>query len=333
MTMQVGSKSPKYQYCCVDQSALAHWLSTKIAPYVDERLPPCMSPDQVTYLAALFAVTMTIGVYLTPSGWTTFMLPVWGGMSWMYCILDHVDGVRARNLGRSSAWGEFLDHGIDSGVVSLVVVSILMCGAAKEVNAITAVFFLCTVGLATVMVWLGQYTSGRLSLPVLGPVEGVFVASMYMLACMFSTLNRGLSFEVLPGLLVMDVVLIVVSTVILGAVAWRSIRAPRDMRFALPFLIGCLLMISTVASNVSSLFLVLWLSALGTMHHAAVIIVAHLMQSTISPGYQVSVVIFPLIVFVFFWLSLPGADWLWVVPCCVAISLIRVWVQARQYLY
>ena len=53
------------------------------------------------------------GILLTPPAIRLALAPVWVALLWAYCILDHVDGCRARRRGASSPWGECLDHGRD----------------------------------------------------------------------------------------------------------------------------------------------------------------------------------------------------------------------------
>lgn len=332
MVMQLNRGNKDYQYRCVDRSILARWLSVKVAPRVDAFIPPNLSANQITVFAALFAIGMTSSIALAPPDWVSGMPIVGAFLLLMYCILDHVDGYRARKMGHSSAWGEFLDHSVDSGVVSLVALTILMCGPAKEVDALIAIYFITSLTLATVTLWTEQYTTGQLRLPTIGPVEGIFVTALYMLSCMFPYMNESLAAEVFPGISRIEVALFAISTVILGLVAYRLISTPGTARLIWPFLFLCSLVLGTVACRPEALFLSVGVLAFSTLNHSSTIILAGLMRATISFQHQALLIIFPTALLGASLLNLSVIDWLWLIPFCIAVNTIRVWVAALRAL-
>jgi phosphatidylglycerophosphate synthase len=332
MLMQSSPGPYTYQYHCVDRSKLTRWLSVKVAPYIDACISPEISPNQITVSAALFAIGMVSSIALTPPSWASAMLPLCAFLLLMYCILDHVDGYRARKMGHSSAWGEFLDHGVDSGVVSLVGMSILICSPVKEVDPLIATYFITSLTLATVMLWVQQYTTGSLNLPAIGPVEGIFTTALYMLACMFPYINQSLAVEVFPGVSRIEVALVVISSVILGLVTYRLISVAHTVRLIWPFLLLCILVLSTVHYRPAALFVSVSVLAFSTLYHASTIIFAHLTQTAISFQHKVLLLSFPAVLFETSLLNQSLIHWLWLLPICISVNTIRVWVVALRAL-
>jgi phosphatidylglycerophosphate synthase len=332
MVMQSIAGSGSYQYCCIDRSILARWLSVKVAPRIDACIPANFSANQITIFAALFAIAMVSSIAFAPPRWAAGMPPFCAFLLLMYCILDHVDGYRARKTGHSSAWGEFLDHGVDSGVVSLVALTILMCGAGQGVDALIAIFFMTSLTLATVMLWTEQYKTGQLRLPMLGPVEGIFVTVLYLLSCMFPYMNQSLAAEMFPGISRIEVTLLVISAVVLGVATYRLISIPGMVRLTGPFLLLCSLLLGSVAWRPEALFLSVSVLALSTLSHASTIIFARLTQTTLSFPHQALLILFPMAVFGASLLNLSISHWLWLIPGCIAVNTIRVWVAALRIL-
>ena len=83
-----------------------------------------MSPNQVTYLSALVTLAGLVLLAVAPAGWLTGV-----GVSVALALayaLDSADGQLARVQGRSSLFGEWLDHMIDSVKVVALHVAVLI---------------------------------------------------------------------------------------------------------------------------------------------------------------------------------------------------------------
>ena len=171
--------SGTYVYRCVDRSCLSAWIARRVAPPVERWLPPAWSANAITALGAGLVWVLLAGVLAVPATWRAGLAPLWVALLWGYCVLDHVDGCRARRLRSSSAWGEFLDHGLDAWHASMVVIVAAVVSSAA-VRPWLAVATVAATGLATVATWLEQRWRGELFLDQIGPVEGVLVVGIYL---------------------------------------------------------------------------------------------------------------------------------------------------------
>ena len=316
-----------YTYHCNDRSALARWISVKVAPHVDAWIPSTITPNQITASAASLAIAMTVILYLTPSDWSIAALPSGAFLIMTYCILDHVDGQRARRLKRSTPWGEFLDHGVDAGVVGLVASAVLMSGPAKDIAPQYSVYFISSLGIATLTLWGEQYMTGQLNLPRIGPVEGVFFSAFYMLACMLPEINI-LSYQIVEHVSGIEALLIVISTAILGAAVYRLVTITGVARQVWPFLMTFALV--SIAAAVHPKMQALWMIilALSILNHASLIIFAHLARApqVYRHGLLIITAAFLLPGILIF--STTQFFWVALTPCFLATSTARTWHSA-----
>lgn len=177
---QEPSPGLPYSYRCVDHSRLTAWISAQVAPRVERRLPADWSANTVTRLGSGLMWGLLGGVLIVDSPWRESLAPLWVALLWSYCVLDHVDGCRARRRRTSSAWGEFLDHGLDAWHGCIAVFALGMMGLAVRPGVLVAT--LAGVGLATLVTWLEQKLRGTFTLGRLGPVEAVLAAGFFLLA-------------------------------------------------------------------------------------------------------------------------------------------------------
>jgi phosphatidylglycerophosphate synthase len=171
---------PPYRYRCDDRSWLTGFISARIAPRVEAWLPAGWSANAITLLGSALIVTLLVGVAGVASPEREHLAPVWVALLWGYCLLDHVDGCRARRRRSSSPWGEFLDHALDAwhGGIAVFVVGVM---GGNAVHAATVVVTIAAVALATVVTWQEQKIRGEFSLAAIGPVEAVLAAGVYLL--------------------------------------------------------------------------------------------------------------------------------------------------------
>ena len=174
-----GPAGPPYCYRCTDRSWLTAVISAKLAPRLEPWLPAAWSANAITWAGSALMWLLLAGVFLSPSPWREHLAPLWVALLWSYCVLDHVDGCRARRRRASSAWGEFLDHGLDAWHVGITVLVVGAMGGDAVRPAVVAATLAC-VGLATAVTWLEQKLRGHFTLGALGPVEAVLVAGCYL---------------------------------------------------------------------------------------------------------------------------------------------------------
>jgi uncharacterized membrane protein YdjX (TVP38/TMEM64 family)/phosphatidylglycerophosphate synthase len=176
-----GESLPPYVYCCVDHSALTAWIARVVAQPVERMLPPTWSANTVTGLGSGLMWGLLAGVLLMPAGVRDRFGWLWALLLGGYCVLDHVDGCRARRLGTSGAWGEYLDHALDAWHGAIMVVAMASVSYPAVRPGVTAVT-LAGAGIATVATWLDQKWRSEIHLGRIGPVEAVGVACLYLLS-------------------------------------------------------------------------------------------------------------------------------------------------------
>lgn len=137
------------------------------------------SANAITWLGSAMMWLLLAGVVLTPQALRVLLAPLWVALLWSYCLLDHVDGCRARLRRSSSAWGEFLDHAHDAWHGAIAVFSIgALGGGAMHPGVI--VITIASVGLATMVTWLEQRIRGEFFLSAIGPVEGIVAVGVFL---------------------------------------------------------------------------------------------------------------------------------------------------------
>ncbi|MEY2881942.1 MAG: CDP-alcohol phosphatidyltransferase, partial [Verrucomicrobiota bacterium] len=154
-------------------------ISNHLAPRIEAWLPSAWSANAITWLGSALMWLLLAGVLLAPAPWRESLAPLWVALLWTYCVLDHVDGCRARRRRASSAWGEFLDHGLDAWHVGITVLVVGAMGGDALRPAVVAATLACA-GLATAATWLEQKLRGHFTLGALGPVEAVLAAGIYL---------------------------------------------------------------------------------------------------------------------------------------------------------
>lgn len=170
---------PPYVYCCVDRSALTAWIARVIAPRVERLLPERWSANTITGVGSGLMWVLLAGVVAAPAGLRERLGLIWAALLCAYCVLDHVDGCRARLRRTSGAWGEYLDHALDAWHTAILVVVLVVVGG-PAVRPGVAALALAAAGIATVATWLDQKWRGELRLGHLGPVEAVVLGCLYL---------------------------------------------------------------------------------------------------------------------------------------------------------
>ncbi|PTX96625.1 CDP-alcohol phosphatidyltransferase family protein [Opitutus sp. ER46] len=177
-----GPAAPAYAYRCHDRSLLVPWISRGPAAWLHRQVPAGVSANALTVFGSVVMWVTAAAAWLTPPGWRETLAPVWVAGMWFYCVLDHVDGQRARAKGTSCALGEFLDHALDAWNVGLVIGVTALMGPGGPHATAAVLGLLAAASFATVATWLEQRERGAIYLGRVGPVEGVAVAGIYQLA-------------------------------------------------------------------------------------------------------------------------------------------------------
>jgi phosphatidylglycerophosphate synthase len=176
-TFTYGRPRP-YRYHCVDRSRLTAWIATQVAPPIEARLYAGWSANTVTWLGSGLMWVLLTGVLICPSPLREQLAPFWVALLWGYCLLDHVDGCRARSRHSSSPWGEFLDHGLDAYHGAIAVIAVASMGDAVRPGILTLAT--AGVGIVTAATWIEQRLRGTFTLAAIGPVEAVMAAGCYI---------------------------------------------------------------------------------------------------------------------------------------------------------
>lgn len=190
-----------YQYRSVDKSPISRYVLRPYWEWVTRTwIPIWMAPNLVTLLgtSAMF-LSFAIAVIWNPSLGPSDHMPrilhfIFAGCLWFYSTLDNVDGKQARRTGSSSPLGELFDHGCDSLVTGLgLITQLASLGIGQTKYGLVSILlaFWCFY-LPT---WEEYYT-GVLHLGVInGPTEGILLfCAMYLSTGLFGSSMWQLSF-------------------------------------------------------------------------------------------------------------------------------------------
>ncbi len=158
---------------------LAAWISRALAPPLQARIPSGITANHVTVIGTLLLWVAVAAMLGAPAALRPLLALPALGLMWLYCVLDHVDGLHARIRRTSSPLGEYLDHALDAWNVAGVI-AIIAAVAGPAVAPFTLAVMLAAGGTAAAATWLEQRESGEIHLGRIGPVEGVFVAGLYL---------------------------------------------------------------------------------------------------------------------------------------------------------
>ncbi len=269
---------PTYEYRCEDASVIAPWISRCLATRIHAVLPRALSANHITFLGSVIVFVCGVAVWALPSA-----LPfAWFGpvalLIWIYCVLDHVDGCRARAFGTSGPVGEFLDHSLDAG--NTFIISALVLACRPTAPWIAALIFAASA-LVVAATWCEQHTRRSIRLPLLGPVEGVVLSILFMLSQYIPALREAWVYPAFAGLTVFDLL-------VLAGAAGMFLSAASSAREALPAQSALSTLaalgaigVTLVALLPSALPLVGLILGAATFEYAARVIAAHLNRAAL----------------------------------------------------
>jgi phosphatidylglycerophosphate synthase len=111
--MQEQLPPPEYAYRCDDRSVLLPLLNRFILEPMKNVVPESIHPNLITLAAFFLTLVSLVLVLVFPSDAPG--IGVAGGLCiLLYLILDNFDGKQAKRTGKSSAVGEYFDHGLDT---------------------------------------------------------------------------------------------------------------------------------------------------------------------------------------------------------------------------
>ena len=170
-----------YEYRCTDKSLLTKWISKEIAPRLERIFPASLSANAITVLGTalvlIAGLTASAQASRSPLGWCVAAAL----LIWAYCLLDHVDGCRARARGTSGPVGEFLDHSLDAANIFIIAYLVLAAGRSGTHAPELDILLNTSCAVVTIATWCEQHSAREIRLPALGPVEGVFAAALFLL--------------------------------------------------------------------------------------------------------------------------------------------------------
>lgn len=265
-----------YEYRCIDDSALTGWISRHLAPRIEKGLPAGLSANAITLLGTALVLVAGLAAATLPPASTGLWCGGAAVLIWLYCLLDHVDGCRARARGTSGPLGEFLDHSLDAANIFVVAAVFLAAGRSGEAAPVLDLLLITSCATVTIATWCQQHALREIRLPALGPVEGVLGAVLFLLSLHSPSLRDFWRQSALGPLTSFDLLLIGVS---LGMFA-TSFTIARSSPASRPAILG--LTCFGLGGAVLSSFLPALSPAVGlllgftTFGLAAKIIAAHL---------------------------------------------------------
>jgi|GEM_PF-2010401 len=175
---------------------LMEWVLKPLA----KRLPHAVTPNQISLVNICFAllafVLAAVAPGMEPNG--ALWARIGAGVSvWLFMVGDCLDGMHARRTGRSSTFGEFLDHWLDALGVPIVAAALIMTLELDPFSTFIGVLGAALVYNAQLII---KHDTGKFIHP---PTSGV--DAQFMLGVAF--IGVGIVFHQLPrdGGLAMDI--------------------------------------------------------------------------------------------------------------------------------
>lgn len=164
MTAAVGDS-----HVVTDHSLLLGFYRRLLWDPLVARVPRWVSPNALTLTAQLLGALSAVFAFFASRGARGLYL-VAAACIFASLTLDNIDGSHARLTGQSSRRGEMLDHGLD-GITSTSV--LISTGLLLHLDGLW-MCSLCAMGALTfAATFWEQSRTGALTLPAVGPTEGV----------------------------------------------------------------------------------------------------------------------------------------------------------------
>jgi phosphatidylglycerophosphate synthase len=142
------------QFCVTDRSATAPFLRTGVSAKVINILPAGYSPNALTLTGGAFALCSAAMLWLFADEMRAgslagnVMLILSGVFLVVYATFDQLDGMQARKQNRSSTYGDFLDHWVDTLLANSLTVPFMVLVRSDitmiwAMSLLTALAFFC----------------------------------------------------------------------------------------------------------------------------------------------------------------------------------------------
>lgn len=149
------------------------WLIEPTVRLIPERVHP-NSITHAGHVINLVAVALLIG--LNPQQGAAFFVAM--ALLQVYCWADNADGAHARRTRQSSAYGEFLDHGLD--VLNTAYIALMTIHTLGSEGRFAVALAILIPGAAAATFW-EQSETGVFRVGLLNQIESVFVLSATMI--------------------------------------------------------------------------------------------------------------------------------------------------------
>jgi phosphatidylglycerophosphate synthase len=227
------------------------WVVDPLLPFI----PAGVSPNTITHAGHLFNLAGTaLLVALWPDQGWPFLLAMLLLQVYLWC--DNADGAHARRTNQCSAFGEFLDHGLDQ--LNTVYIGYLTAMALGVSPVWWVVLALIIPGAGAVTYW-EQSQTGVFRLGLLNQVESLTVLSTALtLSAFFGT--HGWTERSLAGVVTVQKAILIwtTTTILFGkARAMARVAAARGVRAVLP--------IAGLLAFGGAIVLAVWFEALSTI--------------------------------------------------------------------
>jgi phosphatidylglycerophosphate synthase len=162
----------KLAYSVQDRSILLPYYKRMLVEPLVPLIPRNVDPNAITHgghLINLLALLLMIwGAPRVDGGWLYALVPLLVHV-WLWC--DHADGGHARRVGKCSAKGEFLDHGLDLlNATYVICMTVAALGAPERWSACAVV----AVTAAAAVIYWEQAETGVFQLGLMTQLESVF---------------------------------------------------------------------------------------------------------------------------------------------------------------
>ncbi len=132
-----------YEYHPIDRSVIKPYFKKIFVYPLVQFFPESVSPNLITSISnGLMFVALAVSFYHEAIPFAPVIISI---LVYAYLIGDHLDGAQAKRTNRSSAFGEFMDHYLDTfntGILSLIIHNIYNLSFLTIVIAITITYSL-----------------------------------------------------------------------------------------------------------------------------------------------------------------------------------------------
>lgn len=171
------------EFGVTDNSPTAPLLKKTVSERIIRVLPQWYSPNALTLTGGSFATVSAAIVWIFTDEMRQGSA---AGIFWMmtsavlliiYAVFDQLDGMQARKLKRSSAFGDFLDHWVDTIIANSLTVPIMVMLDLPQTMIWSMAF------ITALAFWAHNWetrTTNYRQLPVIGGLESVWTALFIM---------------------------------------------------------------------------------------------------------------------------------------------------------